>query len=149
MNRITVKFDMRISIMVIRFLFLFLTLPLLSAAQDNYTYRHSIFFPGGQYFISDNQLVELEQLIDSLYQDNQFEITIHSHTDNIGGETYNQWLSQMRSLSTKIHLEEFGVSENSMHIKDFGQHNPIYDNSTFEGRLKNRRVDIIFWPLSL
>ena len=28
-------------------------------------------------------------------------------------------------------------------IKDFGELNPVYDNSTIEGKLKNRRVDII------
>ncbi|MFY0626614.1 MAG: OmpA family protein [Reichenbachiella sp.] len=135
--------------MVTRFLFALLLTPLLSFAQDNYTLRYSIYFPGGRYYISENQLQELEQLVDSIFQQGQHEVTIHSHTDNIGGVEYNEWLSQMRSLSTSFHLTEFGINENSMHIKDFGQHNPVYDNSTNEGRIMNRRVDIIFWPLSL
>jgi flagellar motor protein MotB len=31
-------------------------------------------------------------------------------------------------------------------IQDFGQFNPLFDNSTWEGRRKNRRVDVIVWP---
>ena len=143
------KRDTRISFMVIRFLFLFLLIPFLSMGQEDYTHRHSIYFHGGQYYITPDQLVRLDQLVDSLYQRSQFEVTIHSHTDNIGGESYNKWLSQMRSLSTKMHLQEFGLEEHLMHIKDFGQNNPVYDNNTPDGRIKNRRVDIIFWPLSL
>jgi flagellar motor protein MotB len=33
-----------------------------------------------------------------------------------------------------------------MSVHDFGQLNPLFDNNTWEGRQKNRRVDIIVWP---
>ncbi len=136
----------------VRYLFLFSILFAFfdcPAQSDRYTLRHSIYFQGGRYNISEDQLQRVYFLVDSLFENGQFELTIHSHTDNIGGVEYNQWLSERRSEQTVYELDEYGIDPASMHIKDFGQHNPLYDNSTHEGRLLNRRVDIIFWPLSL
>lgn len=107
----------------------------------------SIYFGGGSYYVDDVQVAELQHLIDSIPNIRDFTITIHSHTDNIGGAAYNEWLSQMRSESViqELLLSEFSISQ--IEIKDFGQYNPVFDNSTWEGRIKNRRVDIIFWPI--
>jgi outer membrane protein OmpA-like peptidoglycan-associated protein len=107
----------------------------------------SIYFGGGSYYVDDVQITELNQLIDSIPNVKDFTITVHSHTDNIGGAAYNEWLSQMRSESVihELLLSEFSM--NQIQIKDFGQFNPVFDNSTWEGRLNNRRVDIIFWPI--
>ena len=126
-----------------------LFIPFGTQSQQDFTLRHSIYFHGGRYYITLDQLVELKEVVDSLFEVGNYSMTIHSHTDNIGGEEYNEWLSKMRSYTTKRHLESFGVDPIDMHIEDFGQHNPLYDNSTQEGRELNRRVDIIFWPLSL
>lgn len=107
----------------------------------------SIYFGGGSYFVDDLQITELHHLIDSIPNMRDFTVTVHSHTDNIGGAAYNEWLSQMRSEAViqELLLSEFSI--NQIEIKDFGQYNPIFDNTTWEGRLSNRRVDIIFWPI--
>ncbi|MEQ9403508.1 MAG: OmpA family protein [Cyclobacteriaceae bacterium] len=107
----------------------------------------SIYFGGGSYYIDEVQVGELKHLVDSIPNLREYTITIHSHTDNIGGAAYNEWLSQMRSESViqELLLSEFSL--NQIQIKDFGQFNPVYDNSTWEGRFRNRRVDIIFWPI--
>ena len=112
--------------------------------------RKSIYFPGGQYYITPYQIQELRQFLDSIPDLNHFNITIHSYTDNIGGAAYNQWLSEMRSATT-IHelVDNNGIRVESIEQKDFGQFNPVYDNDTPQGRQMNRRVDIIFWPISL
>lgn len=112
--------------------------------------RKSIYFPGGQFYITPYQLVELRMFLDSIPDLNHYNITIHSHTDNIGGAAYNQWLSQMRSSTTIYELvENNGIPLESIEQKDFGQFNPVHDNNTPQGRQMNRRVDIIFWPISL
>ncbi len=107
----------------------------------------SIFFGGGSFYVDDLQIAELNHLIDSIPNIRDFTITIHSHTDNIGGAAYNEWLSQMRSESVVQELIMSEFSPSQIEIKDFGQFNPVYDNSTWEGRMRNRRVDIIFWPV--
>jgi len=56
----------------------------------------SIYFGGGSYSIDSLQLEDLYNFIDSIPDINFYSISIHSHTDNIGGVQYNEWLSKMR-----------------------------------------------------
>ena len=62
---------------------------------------------------------------------------------------FNDWLSKMRSQFALEELLLNNIGKEKIEIKDFGLHNPVYDNSTWEGKLKNRRVDIFLWPISL
>jgi len=66
---------------------------------------------------------------------------IEGHTDNKGDEAYNLKLSQMRAEAVMQYLiDEFGVAPERLTAKGFGESQPIADNSTEEGRQKNRRV---------
>jgi OOP family OmpA-OmpF porin len=107
----------------------------------------SIYFGGGSYYVDEYQYEELKHLIDSVKDIRDYTITIHSHTDNIGGAAYNEWLSQMRGDAVIERLLFLDFKSNQIEKRDFGQFNPVYDNNTWEGRRKNRRVDIIFWPV--
>jgi outer membrane protein OmpA-like peptidoglycan-associated protein len=107
----------------------------------------SIYFGGGSYYISQNQIQELKDFIKSFPGIENYTITVHSHTDNIGSQEYNQMLSEMRSYMSIKELLQLRVPREIISINDFGEFNPVYDNATLEGRLRNRRVDIILWPL--
>ncbi len=106
----------------------------------------SIYFRGGSYYISDEEKAKVREFLSKEILSN-YEIHIHSHTDNIGGADFNEWLSKMRSESTVDFLEEDGIPTNKVFIKDHGLWDPQFDNNTWEGKLKNRRVDIVLWPL--
>jgi outer membrane protein OmpA-like peptidoglycan-associated protein len=121
----------------------------LSIAQEGPMHKISIYFGGGSYYISEEQKVKIQQFLGNIPHAEQFNITIHSHTDNIGGVDFNDWLSQMRSHSAQEQLLLNNIKQNMIEIKDFGLHNPVYDNSTWEGKRMNRRVDIFLWPLVL
>lgn len=108
----------------------------------------SIFFGGGSYYIDEEQRDAVYEFLNSVLLEN-YEIHIHSHTDNIGSRSFNEWLSQMRSGSTYEMLENGGYLMDNIFIKDHGFDNPEFDNNTWEGRLKNRRVDVVLWPLPL
>lgn len=106
----------------------------------------SIYFRGGSYYVDREQSDQLQHFLDSIPNLHNFLITVHSHTDNVGGKEYNEMLSEMRSESVVEKLiSNERVKPEAIEIKDFGLFNPIYDNSTWEGRRKNRRVDIILW----
>lgn len=107
----------------------------------------SIYFGGGSYYIDPRQAEELRVFIKSFPNIQNYTITIHSHTDNIGSDEFNQMLSEMRSYMSIQKLVQMDVPREIISIHDFGEFNPIYDNSTHQGRLKNRRVDIILWPV--
>lgn len=118
------------------------------AVEPNY-HIYSIYFGGGSHFIDAGQIEGLETwLIEVGALDNQ-EISVHAHTDNIGSKEYNDWLSQMRSRAAIRQLLIRNVPAERISTESFGELNPVYDNATLEGRLKNRRVDIIIKPVVL
>ena len=128
------------------FLILLFTCVSLSAQNREGHLIKSIYFGGGRWHIDSYQVMELYHFIDSLPGAMNYSISIHSHTDDIGGAEFNQRLSELRSRSVLKVLLNKGYLREAIEIKDFGMYNPVFDNSTHEGRTKNRRVDIIFWP---
>lgn len=62
------------------------------------------------------------------------------HTDNTGDAAANMVLSQQRADAVVARLEELGVAADVLTAKGYGQADPIADNSTEEGRAKNRRM---------
>lgn len=121
------------------------SVPLAAQGVDEYKIK-SIFFDGGSYYIDYEQRQEVLQFFEGELLEN-YEIHIHSHTDNIGSVEFNNWLSQMRSGATIQFLLDEGIPEEKIFIKDHGLFNPEFDNESWEGRSKNRRVDIVLWPL--
>lgn len=120
----------------------------LSAQEEEQQLIKSIFFGGGSYYIDGVQIQELYDWLDGIEGIENYEISIHSHTDDIGSISYNQWLSRMRSEATfQVILDKNIVPQERITIEDFGEQNPIYDNSKFEGKLMNRRVDVILKPI--
>jgi outer membrane protein OmpA-like peptidoglycan-associated protein len=70
-------------------------------------------------------------------------LTIEGHTDNSGNAELNQTLSEQRAKTVRDYLVNQGLSANSLTARGLGENNPVADNSTDEGRQKNRRVEII------
>jgi outer membrane protein OmpA-like peptidoglycan-associated protein len=127
----------------------FLLLPLgLVAQQADDEIRKSIFFGGGSYYISSDQIDELYHWLDSIPNAlEKYDIQLISHTDPIGGKDYNEWLSKMRSLAVQDILLKRAVPEHKISIKDWGLENPVYSNNSWQGMFMNRRVDVILYPI--
>ena len=69
---------------------------------------------------------------------------IEGHTDNVGTEEHNLKLSERRAESVVNRLvEKFGIDRGRLSAKGYGMLMPIADNSTEEGRQKNRRIEAI------
>jgi outer membrane protein OmpA-like peptidoglycan-associated protein len=66
--------------------------------------------------------------------------TVEGYTDNKGTTEYNQGLSERRAQTVADYLQAKGVASHRLAVKGMGESNPIADNSTEEGRAKNRRV---------
>ena len=67
-------------------------------------------------------------------------IYIYGHADSLGTDEYNLNLSRKRAETVKNYLVNSGISFETISIKALGEADPIADNSTREGRAKNRRV---------
>ncbi|MCF8254697.1 MAG: OmpA family protein [Bacteroidia bacterium] len=71
----------------------------------------------------------------------QMVIEVAGHTDNVGDDKLNLALSQKRADSVKAYLTSKGVNAKQVTAKGYGESKPIADNTTEEGKLKNRRVE--------
>lgn len=70
-------------------------------------------------------------------------ISIEGHTDNAGNAASNKTLSEKRANAIMNAIVAKGISKERLTAKGWGQEKPIADNSTEDGRAKNRRVELI------
>lgn len=69
---------------------------------------------------------------------------IEGHTDNVGTYNHNMDLSQRRAEAVVNYLvEKYGIERTRLTAKGYGFTRPIADNSTDEGKQKNRRMEAI------
>ncbi len=68
-------------------------------------------------------------------------LRIEGHTDNVGSPEANETLSGQRALAIKAVLVAKGVAKERLLAVGFGQAKPIADNTTEEGKAKNRRTE--------
>lgn len=85
----------------------------------------------------------LTKLVTFLNQYPQRSVVIEGHTDSVGGDDYNQSLSQRRADAVKSWLMQQGIASQRLVASGKGKHQPVADNSSAAGRQMNRRVDII------
>jgi outer membrane protein OmpA-like peptidoglycan-associated protein len=70
-------------------------------------------------------------------------LEVEGHTDNVGGDDYNQQLSEHRGTSVRDYLTQNGIPEASVTTKGFGKTQPVASNDTSAGRQQNRRVELV------
>jgi outer membrane protein OmpA-like peptidoglycan-associated protein len=70
-------------------------------------------------------------------------LQIEGHTDSVGGDEFNQQLSERRADCVRDFLAEQGVPASSITAKGFGKTQPVAPNDTPEGRQRNRRVELV------
>jgi outer membrane protein OmpA-like peptidoglycan-associated protein len=70
-------------------------------------------------------------------------VDVEGHTDSVGGDEYNQALSERRAQSVRDYLVQQGISQYAVQAHGFGKTAPIASNDTPEGRQQNRRVELV------
>ena len=111
-----------------------------------------INLPGGVTFASDSANITssfysaLNGIAQSLNNYPETRIQVNGYTDSTGNDAHNQELSERRANAVAQYLIAQGVSSSRIVANGFGSSNPIASNSTQEGRLQNRRVEIKILP---
>lgn len=105
----------------------------------------NIFFESGSADLLEKSLFEIEKVAVFLKAHPELKVKIIGHTDNVGTRDSNLKLSKDRAESVKRALEENGISSQRILTEGKGEESSIADNSTPEGRSKNRRTEIIFF----
>lgn len=88
----------------------------------------------------DKILAEVGKMTDVTWQ----AVVAVGYTDSVGSAAYNRKLSERRAHAVKAYLVGKGVDPNIIATDGKGQAQPVADNSTTEGRAKNRRTEIEF-----
>ncbi len=70
------------------------------------------------------------------------QVEIAGYTDNIGSDSKNEKISQMRADTVVKYLVGKGIDAGRLTAKGYGSASPVADNSTKTGRHANRRVEL-------
>lgn len=101
----------------------------------------ALMFPAYGTQVLEEYLPWLDHLALVLNNHPRCVLSIDAYTDSIGSFEENRKLSDERALQVKQHMMDRGVHEQRMRTKGWGEQLPIAENSTKEGRQRNRRVE--------
>jgi outer membrane protein OmpA-like peptidoglycan-associated protein len=116
---------------------------MLDALNKDGSIALNILFETGKSAIDAGSLPIVDQIFEMLNSNADIKISIEGHTDNVGIATNNKKLSQDRAKAVMDALIAKGIVSTRMSYQGWGQEKPVADNSTDEGKAKNRRVEII------
>lgn len=104
-------------------------------------------FATNLYNITATSEVLLTKLANILKEYPDTNVLVVGHTDSSGPADYNMTLSEKRAYAvTNYFVQNKGLSASRFTTTWFGEDQPIADNSTVEGRAKNRRVNVAIVP---
>ena len=102
-----------------------------------------INFDTGKSIIRDESKPIIEQVIQMMKSNPDLKIGVEGHTDNVGTPASNKTLSVARAKSVVSAIVGQGISADRLSPAGFGQDMPKADNSSEEGRARNRRVELV------
>lgn len=88
-------------------------------------------------------MTNIQNLASSLKNFPETNVLIIGHTDDTGSDAYNSRLSERRAESVKQFAISQGIPSLRLNTHGKGESEPIADNTTEDGRSKNRRVEIV------
>jgi len=102
-----------------------------------------VLFDTGSYTLKPGAREKLAKISGILLAHPGLTLQIEGHTDSVGGDDFNQQLSERRADSVRDFLAEQGVPGSNITARGFGKMQPVASNDTPEGRQRNRRVELV------
>ena len=101
----------------------------------------NIYFQTGKAILRPESEEALNQVLRFLENNPSMRLEISGHTDNTGSLRINQKLSRDRASAVVNYLVGKGIPQEMLESKGYADTQPVAENSTVEGRTKNRRVE--------
>lgn len=117
--------------------------------QDNINYlleEGSIQFESGSTELSTANNILLDELVRIVNTCPSTVMEVSGHTDNVGQIEPNITLSRKRAESVVSYLTNAGIAGERFRAVGYGSLHPVADNTTPEGRQKNRRIEVHIKP---
>lgn len=102
-----------------------------------------VLFDTGKYSLKPGAREKLAKVAGILLAYPGLNIEVGGYTDNVGGDSMNQQLSENRASSVRDYLVQQGVATNSVTSRGFGNTLPVASNENSAGRQQNRRVELL------
>jgi outer membrane protein OmpA-like peptidoglycan-associated protein len=102
-----------------------------------------VLFDTGKYSLKPGAREKLAKVAGILLAYPGLNIEVGGYTDNVGGDTMNQTLSENRAGSVRDYLVQQGVESASVSARGFGNTLPVASNDNSAGRQQNRRVELL------
>lgn len=104
------------------------------SADAYFDFNKATLKPGGE--------AEIDRVVSSMKENTRLHVLIEGHTDSIGSDAYNMRLSERRADAVRRYMVSEGIDDSRIETKGYGESQPVADNTSKEGRAKNRRVDL-------
>jgi len=111
--------------------------------DDGIAVLKNIFFEFNSSKLKAESFEELHLLLEYMYEYPLIEIEIIGHTDIKGSQHYNQKLSTLRAKAVYDFLVSNKISSSRLSYSGKGASKPVADNETEDGRMLNRRVEVV------
>ena len=102
----------------------------------------NIFFETNKFQLDPKSQAELDKIVQLLNDNPTLKIEISGYTDNVGKPSDNLSLSNNRAKSVVSYLIGKGIVSQRLVAKGYGETKPVADNTTDEGKAKNRRTEL-------
>lgn len=103
-----------------------------------------VLFDTGMATLKPGAYRTIDRLASVLKEAPDRKVVIEGHTDSVGGDDYNQQLSERRAAAVQTALLERGVTSNQITALGKGETFPVASNDNAAGRQQNRRVEMVF-----
>lgn len=101
-----------------------------------------VYFDTNKSNVQGTSATTLDKLAGIFKEYPKSNILVEGHTDSAGSDEYNMTLSKQRAQSVTNYLIAKGIDASRFDTKWYGETQPIGDNSTTDGKAKNRRVEL-------
>ena len=108
--------------------------PLMTLGDVHFGFDKATLTPAADEKI-DNAVAHILKMDGEMYE-------LRGYTDSIGSEAYNLDLSQRRADTVRNEMVKRGAPADRVKATGYGEADPVGDNTTREGRAKNRRVEL-------
>jgi outer membrane protein OmpA-like peptidoglycan-associated protein len=102
-----------------------------------------VLFDTGKFTLRPGAREKLAKVSGVLLAHPGLKIAVEGHTDIVGGDDYNQKLSEERAGAVRDYLVQQGVNNDAVTAHGFGKTRPVVSNDTAAGRQQNRRVELV------
>lgn len=111
--------------------------------SDGKIVTNDIHFESGSAILKPESMKIIDQIVQLMKDHAEIKFSVEGHTDSDGTEESNLKLSGQRADAVKNAMVSKGIDGSRLSTKGYGESQPLADNSTPEGKAKNRRVEFV------